>query len=181
MITGKLNPVTSTVSGATTAIAAIQFPGFQKVLDYTATGSESSVALTVNGDTDKEYRILTFNASTSQTIDFRINNDSTGSIYGYQQIYNNGGTVSAVTGRYDRIWSALYPGLGDFSLLTPTGFLKTCFLQVGDYNSGTTLDGYITREYSYNSTANVTSLNFFMSSGNFTSGNRISVFARRTQ
>ena len=50
----KLNPVTL----ASGLPAKISFPGFQKIFDFTSAGSEAAVNVPVDGDTDKEYKVV---------------------------------------------------------------------------------------------------------------------------
>lgn len=167
MIVGKLNPQ-----------GKLNFPGFQEILDFTSAGSESSVSVTVDGDTDKEYKILVRSTDSADIVRMALNNDTTAANYGRQYIYNNSGTITAAR-------DTSVPLLGnklansETSLLTPSGFIKTLFNNPLVYSTGTTIQEYFLAGQSYNSTANITSLNFYMSSGNFTSGTRISVFARR--
>jgi hypothetical protein len=167
----KLNP---------TGSAKINFPGFQEILDFTSAGSESSVSVTVDGDTDKEYIICANNTDTGEVILLRLNNDSTANKYGRQYIYNNAGTITSArqTDASFRLTRIL--GLGVFNLLTPTGFLKTGFWISPAYTSGTTIGNILIEGLSFNSTSNVTSLDFLMESGNFTSGTRITVYCRRS-
>jgi hypothetical protein len=170
MRVGKLNP-----------LGKINFPGFQEILDFTSAGSESSTSVTVDGDTDKEY-ICVVRSLTAGDILMRLNNDSTSGKYGRQYIYNNAGTISA--GRATATeWgiSPAWVGMAVINLLTPTGFLKTCFRSYLDYTSGTTISHTFQDGYVFNSTSNVTSLDFLAGSGNFTSGTRIVVYARRSQ
>lgn len=167
---GKLNPVDG---------AVLSFPGFQRILNFTATGSESSVSVTVDGDVDKEYIILALGLTTD--VHLKLNNDATAGIYGYQAFWNGSGTLSA--GRYtdNKIGVTVSPGLGIIRLLTPSGFIKTAYIDQSYYSSGTTMSSVYYRGVSYNSTSNITSLNFVSSSGNFDSGTRITVYARRSQ
>jgi hypothetical protein len=164
----KLNP-----------LGKINFPGFQEILDFTSAGSEASVSVTVDGDTDKEYRIVVSNVG-SQNLWLRLNNDSTADIYGRQYIYNNAGTITAARGTLNYLFISYNSGYGEASLLTPSGLIKTMYKTTHLYSSGTTVGGTIIDGFSYNSTSNITSLDFLMASGNFTSGTRITVYARRS-
>lgn len=159
--------------------AKISFPGFQRILDFTATGSESTKSITVDGDTDKEYKILVRNVSSSPDVIIRLNADS-GSNYGRQYLDNSSGSITASRGTRTGI-NAFYNGLGTINLLTPTGFVKTFFDQELIYVSGTTISNCDITGYVWNNTANVTSIDFGMSSGNFAAGTRIIVYARRSQ
>ena len=72
---GKLSPQ---------GTSKLNFPGFQEILDFTATGSEASVSVAVDGDTDKEYIIDIRNTSTTW-FTIRFNNNS-GANYGDQNL-----------------------------------------------------------------------------------------------
>jgi hypothetical protein len=161
------------------------FPGFQRIGDFTSAGTESSYSLAVNGDTDKEYMINFFNANPSNFLYFRLNNDSGGTSYGYQYLFNGSGSVSAARGVSSFLNTSQYLSESTYRLLTPMGMVKTCYNSVGSYNSGTssgtTLHRYAATGSVWDSTANVTSLNFSLDSGNFTAGTRITVYVRRTQ
>lgn len=165
---GKINPQ-----------GKISFPGFQEIGDFTATGSEASWSLAVDGDTDKEYRIIVRSIG-DQYIQLRLNNDSGGN-YGRQTLINDGGTIEANRAGGQTEFFICVRGLAEASLLTPTGFIKTFFCQDQYYTSGTTIRWCQMAGRSYNSTSNITSLNFLNSTGNFTSGTRITVYARRSQ
>jgi hypothetical protein len=171
----KLNPTRGTVD----AKGKLNFPGFQEILDFTSAGSESSVSVTVDGDTDKEYKIVVRN-TTAQVIALLLNNDNTAAHYGFQYLDNTAGSVTAARTTAALIYTAYALGLCNVSLLTPTGFLKTAFTSQGIYTSGTTINQYNMFGQVWNSTANVTSLDFSPASGNFTSGTRITVYARRS-
>ena len=175
----KLAPVRTTTSGVTTQ-AAVNFPGFQQIFDFTSAGSESSVTATGNGDTDKEYKIVVRNLGTGAVVRLRLNAD-TGANYGYQFVQNLSGTITA-----NRATNATSITLNDYlssadcALLTPAGFIKTCFKMNNNYTSGTTMAAIYLAGHSWNNTANVTSLGFSTDTGNFTAGTRITVFARRS-
>jgi hypothetical protein len=171
MRVGKLNPVGS---------AKINFPGFQEILDFTSAGSESSVSVAVDGDTDKEYKIVISTAADTNGVILKLNNAATN--YGYQRIANFEGTIAALrdTTQTNMIISS-YKGISESTLLTPTGFPKTLMASFGGILSGTTVRYCNIYGHTYNSTSNVTSLDFSCSSGNFTSGTRICVYARREQ
>jgi hypothetical protein len=155
------------------------FPGFQRIGDFTSAGTESSYMLNVNGDTDKEYRIASRTLGSDQ-IYLRLNGDS-GLNYGTQYLYT-GGTPTA--GRDARaqfgVGTAAY-GMTTWTLLTPPGFVKTMNYNERAYTSGTTLQYYTTAGANWNNTANVTTLNFVKSAGNFIAGERITVYVRRSQ
>jgi hypothetical protein len=139
------------------------------------------VSVAVDGDTDKEYKIVVRNLNTSQALVLLLNNDSTANNYGQQYILNNAGTISAARSTNEgRIAFYRLGSVQTTTLLTPTGFIKTAFNEDGQSTSGTTVSLFMVRGYSYNSTNNITSLNFVSASGNFTSGTRITVYARRS-
>ena len=158
----------------------INFPGFQEILDFTATGSESSVALTVDGDVDKEYRITIRNTSTTDSVCLRINNDSTANRHGRRYLQNYLGTITSNQNTGTFWYLGFVGGSGITEVLTPTGLIKTCFTQSNNYASGTTIENCYIAGNSFNSTANVTLLYFLMSSGAFPTGTRITIYARRS-
>lgn len=166
---GKLNPYND---------AEISFPGFQRIHDFTATGSESSTSVTVDGDTDKEYRIVVRGLQDAGNITLRLNNDATAGKYGRQYLLNQAGTISAGRSTGTGMIVGAAKGINIISLLTPSGFIKTSFFEDNTYTSGTTMANIIRTGWSFNSTSNVTSLDFIFS---FTAGTRIVVYARRTQ
>ena len=177
---GKLNPMTPSSPSSTSVVGKLNFPGFQEILDFTSAGSESSVSVAVDGDTDKEYKIVTRYGG-GENITLKLNNDSTTSIYGEQRLANGAGTVSAA--RYTRAFMlvGLYQGMGVMTLLTPTGFIKTSFMEAQYWQTGTNVNSYWASGQVYNSTSNITSLVFSLdNASNFPSGTRITVFARRS-
>jgi len=164
----KLNP-----------LGKVNFPGFQEILDFTSAGSEASVSVTVDGDTDKEYRILIRNLDSSDAVNMLIGADT--STYGFQSLTNTGGTIAAARDTSEAT-IIMCPGLSlcEATLLAPSGFIKTLFLNQSTYTSGTTIANYNLRGYSYDGTATFTSLDFSSASGNFTAGTRITVYCRRS-
>ena len=138
------------------------------------------MALTVDGDADKEYIISMTNPG-STNVGFRFN-AGTGNNYGYQFLQNNAGTISASRNINDSFSGILDNRLGItyWHVLTPTGFIKTVFTQQSPYGSGTTVNRTALMGGVWNNTANVTSINFLPTSGNFTTGMRITVYARRS-
>lgn len=166
----KLNP---------TGSSRISFPGFQEVLDFTSAGSESSVSVAVNGDTDLEYIILIRNLNSSQGINVLLNNDSGATAYGYQHLINSAGTVSAARGTAAAMFIAGTLSIMEARLSTPSGFIKTGVNTQGVYGSGTTVNVHQIVGRSYNSTSNITSIDAVSASGNFTAGTQVAVYARR--
>lgn len=167
----KLNPYND---------AKISFPGFQRILDFTATGAESTKSVAVDGDTDKEYRIVVRNLGAS-SMSLRLNGD-TGSKYGSQNIVNNGGSIAAARVVTTYFTPAINTSIGEMTLLTPSGFIKTGTSFVSRYTTGTTMDYKFDQGVSFNETANITSLDFFdLASAAWTAGTRITVYARRSQ
>lgn len=169
MQVGKLNP-----------LGKISFPGFQEILDFTATGSESSVSVAVDGDTDKEYIILS-RLSVTSGVKILLNNDS-GNNYGDQYLLNNAGSISAArqTPSYMTGMDAS-KSLSEIVLRTPASFIKTAKTTTIVYSSGTTISQYYTSGESWNNTANVTEIKFnTYSGGNYATGDRIVVYARRS-
>lgn len=140
----------------------------------------SSVSVTVDGDTDKEYKILINNPSTGAQINLRLNSDS-GTNYGYQYLLNNAGSISAARSSSTNMiyCPATTKTLTVYTLLTPSGMVKTGFEEHGWWSSGTTISVNYYYGFVWNSTANVTTLAFSANSGNFASGTRITVYARR--
>jgi len=165
-----------TLIGVTGALSQ-PFPDFDKILDFTSAGSESSTS--VNVTNDLEYKILIPKTASSPAIWLRINNDSTASKYGRQYIFNRAGSISAARGTSSGFDLGSGQDLYELTLLAPTGFIKTLFLNRGAYTSGTTMGSYILDGWSFNSTSDLTSLNFVSQSGNFTAGTRIIVYRRR--
>jgi hypothetical protein len=165
---GKLKP-----------LGKLNFPGFQRILDFTATGSESSVSVAVDGDTDKEYTVIGRNLNSSNAFRLYLNND-TGANYGFQYLDNNSGTLTAAQGT--TAFSGFFHPLGisNFTLLTPSGLIKSLYSHRCQYGSGTTVTTLNLQGNIYNSTSNIISLNFITDSGNFTAGTRIIAFARRS-
>ncbi len=167
----KLNPINN---------ARISFPGFQEIADFTFTGAQSSLAVPVNGDTDLEYKIMIFYNDTAQDMYMRLNNDS-GANYGSQLLRNNNGTITASRSTADSSFAftlatSTNASLAQIDLLTPAGFVKTMSYQ-SDVQSSLLIDlnGFV-----YNSTSNITSLNFGTNASFFTAGTRIAVYARRS-
>jgi hypothetical protein len=159
--------------------AGCSFPDFDKILDFTSAGSESSVSVAVNGDVDKEYQVIVRNPSGSANVYTRLNNDS-GSNYGHQYLLNDTGTVVASRPAANTILTNTQASnLSNEVIIAPTGFIKTSFHRRFLYVSGTSLEGLYLYGNSYNSTSNITSINFVSSSGNFTAGTRIIVYRRR--
>jgi hypothetical protein len=157
----------------------INFPGFQEIADFISDGTETSFNVAVDGDTDKEYKIVVRNL-TSNSLVLSLNKD-TSSIYGRQLLQNNNGTISC--GRYVGTW--FYVGyasaIDEMTLLTPVGFPKTLISKTGTWTSGTTVYNFSSNGFVYTGTGNITSLNFFIdNSSAFTSGTRITVYARRS-
>lgn len=142
------------------------------------TDSYATYNLAVDGDTDKEFVIDLFNTNASQYIRMRLNNSTTNN--GFQYILNSAGTISANRGTPAYIYGSQYVGESNIVLLTPTGYSKTLQDITCEYSSGTTVSKIIVSGWVYNSTANITSIDFDMSSGNFTAGTRIYVGVRRS-
>lgn len=157
--------------------AKLNFPGFQEILDFTATGSEASKSVTVDGDTDKEYIVYVRNLGVNE-INITLNGATTD--YGRQYIVNNAGSVTAA--RNTTAWIAYVHGIGEVigTLSTPKGLQKLWTSSHNAYTSGTTVGVSMLFHMTYNSTANVTSIDFASSAGNMASGSRITVYARRS-
>lgn len=165
---GKLNP-----------LGKLNFPGFQEILDFTSAGSESSVSVAVDGDTDKEYSICIRNLDGTNSVNMLLGGDT--STYGFQRVINSAGTITA-----DRDTSEatiiVCPALSvtEASLITASGFIKSLFVTKSTYTSGTTIGSHSKQGYAYDGTATFSSIDFASSSGNFTAGTRITVYARRS-
>jgi hypothetical protein len=168
---GKLNPV---------GTAKIEFPGFQEILDFTSTGAESSISATVDGDTDKEYKIMLYSTDTDSLFYMTLNGDS-GNNYGYQRLTNTAGTIAAARGETSVMAIAVYTNIMDMTLLTPTGLIKTLFYSYNKYTTGTTIDRSYWHGCSYNSTSNITSITFTSDAGAWAAGVRVFIYARRSQ
>jgi hypothetical protein len=183
MQVGKLRP-TFTSGSSTSGNGKLNFPGFQEVLDFTATGSESSTSCTVDSNTDKEYIILVRNVATgTSSVLLKLNNDGTAGNYGYQYLYNASGSITAARATSNAYFmgESAYKTLSVKHLLTPNGFTKILWNCLNEYSSGTTVGNNSVFGYVHNTTSNITSIDFASSSGNFTSGTRIVVYARRSQ
>lgn len=157
--------------------AATPFPDFDKILDFTSDGSDSSVSVSVDGDTDKEYKVL-IRSTDADHVWIRLNSD-TGTNYGFEYLDNTSGSLAAANTALSSWYVTLADGIGQVTLLTPTGLTKTGFQNLGQRSTGTTVIEYRSSGFSYNSTSNITAINFLMSSGNFASGTRIIVYARK--
>lgn len=160
--------------------AKITFNGLQEISDFTATGAEASLAVTTNSDTDKEYIIYVSNKSATQGILVRLNNDS-GANYGYQAVDNNAGTITGIQNTSSTSMPQITNTTTDYFMFlqAPTSFQKMAIFQYARWSSGTTITQQGQVGFIYNSTANITSLNFISASGNFASGTRIIVYVRR--
>lgn len=159
--------------------ARVNYPGFQEILDFISTGVESSTSVSVNGDTDLEYIIEVFNPSATVYQILRLNSDS-GSNYGHQYLRNVSGTVSCARAVDTALISGGNYTIDRIQLIAPSGLIKTAYSTYMTYSSGTNIANVFSFGNVWNSTANVTSLNFSASSGNFVSGTRITVYARRS-
>jgi hypothetical protein len=164
----KLNPNSS---------VKVNFPGFQEILDFTSAGSESSVSVTVDGDTDKEYKIV-IRGIGADLVWLRLDGATSG--YGSQYLMNNAGTITSARATNGALIEAGAYNIIEGSLLTPTGFIKTFFSSEIRYSSGTTIGLTFTSGWAYNSTSNITTMDFIASNPNFASGTRITVYARRS-
>lgn len=168
----KLNPTGAV--GAT----RISFPGFQKIADFTATGGETSLAVSVNGDTDLTY--LIYARAFNDEVDVRLNNVSTAS-YGREVMQNVSGTIaSSQATNFTELRVAQKLGVGTLSLSTPSGFIKIGNQFESIFSSGTTVSTNQLAGYAYNSTANITSLNFIAPSTSWGAGTKIVVYVRRS-
>lgn len=157
--------------------SVINFPGFQKIADFIATGNESSFSVDVDGDTDKEYYIYGMNLS--QICDVTLNKDS-GSNYPYKYVFNNAGTLSTAGDVTGCVVGVTANSIFSINLICRPGILKMSFSHAANYTSGTTINTGTVYASSWNNTANITSITFTGRSGNFGSGTRISVYARRS-
>jgi hypothetical protein len=178
---GKFNPVTTTTGGVTTPVAAVQFPGFQEIFDFTSAGGEASVTATVASDTDKEYIIYQYGVEATN-LQVRFNAD-TGNNYGFQDIENNSGTISAARGATSKIYGRLASGKagGFIHIIAPTGLIKTAFSMDCGYTSGTTMGSFYIVGGSWNNTAQITAITILPGTGTFSAGSRIVIYARRSQ
>lgn len=169
----KLNPTGAV--GAT----RISFPGYQKIADSALNG-ESTLSVTV-ASTDLDIIVYVFNSTTSQ-IRLRLNND-TGSNYGYQYLENASGAVTAGRGTNSYMWASLAASnktLSIIQILAPSGFNRAVHMTQVSWSSGTTMADCAAVPHVWNSTANLSTLDFYPSTGTFASGTRITVYARRS-
>lgn len=141
----------------------------------------SSVSLTVDGDTDMEYVIECRNLDADDKIGLRLNNDSTAGIYGYQYLLNSAGTITAARGTEAIMYITDDSGRCSLTISNIDGFTKLILNNRSGYTSGTTIPTLILLGRVYNSTSNITSLDFLSESGNFTAGTNIRVLGRKSQ
>lgn len=141
----------------------------------------SSVSLTVDGDTDMEYVIEARNLDANDRVGLRLNNDSTAGIYGLQYLQNNAGTITAARATEAVMYITDDLGRGSLTISTIKGFTKFLLHNVSGYTSGTTIPTLRLFGRVYNSTSNITSLDFLSESGNFTAGTNIRVLGRKSQ
>lgn len=156
----------------------VEFYGYKELMNWTSAGSESSVSLTVDGDTDMEYVIETRNL-TGQYILLRLNNAS--SNYGRQFIANTAGTITAARQTLTYILGCYALSFNRIIISTINGFPKFITQANQIYTSGTTISNFHLIGDVYNSTDNITSLDFICNSGNFTAGTNIRVLSRRAK
>ncbi len=162
--------------------AKISFPGFQRILNFTSV-NESSLSVPVNSDTDLEYLIFIFSNTTD--FDMRFNFDS-GNNYGSQYIKNNatdvftGPIAARATGQSScaSITGSSSSAITIINILAPVGFIKTVITENCSYTSTTVIEQQTNRAYVYNSTSNLTSINFVNMDS--TAGTNILIYARRT-
>lgn len=167
--------------GALQPQGEVEFDGYQELMNWTSAGSESSVSLTVDGDTDMEYVIESRNLDVDDRVGLRLNNDSTAGIYGLQYILNSSGTITAARGTEAVMFITDDLGRGSVTISTINGFTKFLLNNVSGYTSGTTIPTLRLFGRVYNSTNNIISLNFISESGNFTAGTNIRVLGRKSQ
>jgi hypothetical protein len=131
----------------------------------------------VDGDTDKEYKIVCMNMNASYSVQVQLNNAATS--YGYHNLFNSAGSISS--GRNSTgVLTSFYYGVTEFTLLTASGIVKMGYTANPFYGTGTTVDSLFLWGNNYVTTGNITLMNFFSNTGNFTSGTRITVYARRS-
>ena len=134
------------------------------------------MSVAVDGDVDKEYFVYVRGLG-SAGVYLKFNNSTD---LGRQYLINSAGSISA--GRTTIGYIDLGAGnhIAEARILTPAGFQKTADSKYARFSSGTTIDYYANVGQVWNSTDNVTSLDFFLSSGDFTAGDRIWVGVRRS-
>ena len=157
----------------------VEFDGYQELMNWTSAGSESSVSLTVDGDTDMEYVIEARNLNPTYSISMRFNNDS-GNNYGYQRLLNSGGSISANRNSGSACNLAMESCYSIKTLSVLNGLIKIDNMFNNTYSSGTTIGLLILWGFVYNSTSNITSI-IFATEGNFTAGTNIRVLGRRAR
>jgi hypothetical protein len=154
-------------------------PNIEKLLDYTCTGSDASVTLTVAGNTDLEYYLIINNLNTSQQINVTLNGD-TASNYGDQYLGNLSGSIVAQrTTNFATIINTPVTSSAFFNISTTNGFQAYALLEDTRWSSGTTISGCLIRSRVWNNTAQVTSITAAIGSGNFTANSRIIIYGRR--
>lgn len=158
--------------------AKISGPFMQEIADTTFDGTTSTLAVTVASDTDLEYQIFINNIPGAQDILVRLNNDN-GSNYFLQDMINNAGTITAAQSTATEVRMGSGNGFGHLIVTCPSGMVKQGILMLGCRTSGTTINYARATSFTWNNSAQVTSLNFISNSGNFASGSRVIVYARR--
>jgi hypothetical protein len=166
MQVGKLNPVGS---------AKVNFPGFQEILDFTSAGSEASKSVTVIDDL--EYHVDILNLSTTQPINITLN---TGFSYGQQYLQDVSSTISAARSTASTIMVCAALSFVSGKIISPASFPKTSIQQSSTYSSGTNVLTYKMDGMTATSTASTTSIVATPASGNFASGSRVVITARRS-
>jgi len=157
---------------------SLAFPDFDKILDFTSTGSEASTSVVVNSDVDLEYKVIIRSLDTTNYTRMRFNAD-TGNNYGRQLLTNSAGSVSAVRDAQGGFYLVPNNGASVCTIIAPVGFIKTAFQENCRWTTGTTVNFYNVQGVSWNNTASITAIGFAPDSGNFTAGTRIIVYKRR--
>ena len=155
----------------------VEFDGYQELMNWTSAGSESSVSLSVDGDTDMEYVIECRNLNADYGIALRPNEETTN--YGGQYLRNNSGTIAANRTTYQHFILCDQLSTSKCILSCIDGLVKMAITNHCVYTSGTTIANLYHWGQVYNSTDNITSLYFLIGSGNFTAGTNIRVLGRR--
>lgn len=143
------------------------------------TDSYATYNLAVDGDTDKEYLINARNLS-ARSILLNINYQAV-NLFGRQYIYNSAGTIGATRDTANlTICTTLSASRS--VVKTPASLQKTILVEFARFTTGTTIEQYFVSGGAWKSTDAVGALNFSLhSTGIFTAGTRITVYARRSQ
>jgi hypothetical protein len=146
------------------------------------TSSQSSVTFSgLDGDRDVIYRIITHTKNAAGYAFLRFNSDTSSNI-GYQLLRGSNTTVDASRATNSLKFLTISTGnsCAEMILFAKTGFVRPSILTSTYGIATTTVEAVTTIGQVYNETStNITSLVVACSSGNFTDGSQISIYALR--